>query len=485
MAEPLPLRSATELVGMLHAGDLTSVELLDQQLSRIERFNPTLNAVVVLDADRARQRAAAADVAQAAGQSWGPLHGLPITVKESFDVAGMATTYGDPRFRDNVVATTAGAVQRLIDAGAIVVGKTNVPLHLADWQSYNELYGSTSNPWNLGRTPGGSSGGSAVAVATGMSALELGSDIGGSIRNPAHCCGVFGHKPTYGVVTALGHGLPHVRRPLDINACGPLARSAADLRLAMGVLAGPAGRAARAWRLELPPPSFGGPTDLRVAVVLDDPNANVDTAVQDQVAAAADALERQGAIVDRQARPDFDTTEFNDLYVALLRAATAQLADDPFVERSAALAAAADPDDRSYAVRAARGLTMSHRRWLQLNERRAELATAWDQFFEHFDVVLCPAAVSTAFAHDQAGERNARTIVVNGADQLVTDQIFWAGYANLTGLPATVAPIGTAADGLPVGVQIIGRPYGDHTTLAVAELLEQTHRAFQAPPSYR
>jgi amidase len=484
MAEPLPLRSATELAGLLAGGDVASVDLLDQQLSRIERFNPTLNAVVVLDAERARHRAAAADAARAAGQSWGPLHGLPITVKESFDVAGLATTYGDPRHRHNVAATTAVAVQRLIDAGAIVIGKTNIPLNLADWQSYNEVYGSTSNPWDLGRTPGGSSGGSAVAVATGMSALELGSDIGGSIRNPAHCCGVFGHKPTYGVVSALGHGLPHLRQPLDISACGPLARSAADLRLAMGVLAGPSGRAARAWRLELPPPSFSGLADLRVAVVLDDPNANVDTAVQDQIAAAAELLARHGASVDRQARPDFDTTEFNDIYVGLLRAATAQVADDSLFESSAEVAAAADPDDRSYGVRAARGLTMSHRRWLQLNERRAELAAVWDQFFDRFDVVLCPAAVSTAFPHDQAGERNARTIVVNGADQLVTDQIFWAGYANLTGLPATVAPIGTAPDGLPVGVQIIGPPYGDHTTLALAELLEQTHRAFQAPPAY-
>ncbi len=478
------LRSATELTGLLARRELSSTELVEEQLRRIEQHNPTLNAVVVLDADQARARAAAADAATAAGRSWGPLHGLPITVKESFDVQGWPTTYGDPRWRDNVATTTAEAVQRLLDAGAILVGKTNVPLNLADWQTYNEVYGSTSNPWDLGRTPGGSSGGSAVALATGMSALELGSDIGGSIRNPAHCCGVFGHKPTYGIVSALGHGLPHLRQPLDINSCGPLARSAADLRLALDVLAGPGGRAGGAWSLQLPPPSFAAVTDLRVAVVLDDPNARVDAAVQEQISKAADVLADHGAHVDRTARPGFDTTEFNDLYVALLRAATAQVADDAFFEDSTAFAGRADPDDRSYAARAARGLTMTHRRWLQLNERRAELATAWDAFFDEFDVVLCPAAVSTAFPHDQVGDRNTRTIAVNGVDQLVTDQIFWAGYANLTGLPATVAPVGTAPDGLPVGVQIVGRPYADSTTLAVAQLLERIHRRFTPPPAY-
>ena len=241
MSVDLSFQSATELSRRLRRRELSAVELLQHYLRRIERLNPALNAVVVLDADRALQRARAADAALARGECWGPLHGLPMTVKESFDVPGLPTTWGFEAMRDNIATQPAVAVQRLQDAGALIFGKTNVPVAMADWQTFNPVYGTTHNPWDLTRTPGGSSGGSAAALAAGLSALELGSDIGASIRNPAHYCGVWGHKPTWGVVPQQGQQLPGMDgvETIDIGAAGPLARSAYDLTLALDVLSTP------------------------------------------------------------------------------------------------------------------------------------------------------------------------------------------------------------------------------------------------------
>ncbi|MFN9279201.1 MAG: amidase family protein, partial [Betaproteobacteria bacterium] len=233
--QDLSLLSAHELSRRLRRREISAVELLQHHLSRVDRLNPALKAVVVTQPEVALQRARAADEALAQGKVWGPLHGLPMTVKESFDVPGLPTTWGLEAFRDNVATRHAGAVQRLLDAGAVVYGKTNLPAALADWQSFNPIYGTCGNPWDLSRTPGGSSGGSAAALATGLSTLELGSDIGSSIRNPAHYCGVWGHKPTWGVVPLEGQQLPGDVCPdsTDIAVAGPLARSAHDLTLAM------------------------------------------------------------------------------------------------------------------------------------------------------------------------------------------------------------------------------------------------------------
>ncbi|MEJ2448714.1 MAG: amidase family protein, partial [Anaerolineales bacterium] len=198
-------KSATELASEIRSGEITSLDLLNLYLNRIERYNNEINAVVALDIAAARARAAEADKALAQGKIWGPLHGLPMTVKDVFEVVGMPATSGDPTLKDYIPTRNAIAVQRLIDAGAIIFGKTNVPFHALDIQTYNEIYGTTNNPWDLSRTPGGSSGGSAAALAAGFTSLELGSDIGGSLRNPAHYTGVFGHKPTFGVVPRYGH----------------------------------------------------------------------------------------------------------------------------------------------------------------------------------------------------------------------------------------------------------------------------------------
>ena len=234
----IAFRSAAKLVAMVQRREISSEELLQLYLDRVRRFNPDLNAIVVMDVKRARTRAREADAAIARGESWGKLHGLPMTIKESYNVAGLPTTFGNPAFKNNIAARDALAVQRLKRAGVVLFGKTNVPLGLADFQSYNAIYGTTNNPWNKTRIPGGSSGGSAAALAAGMTGFESGSDIGGSIRNPAHFCGVFGHKPTWGLLPTRGHTLGTIA-PSDLSVIGPMGRSAEDLELGVSVMAGP------------------------------------------------------------------------------------------------------------------------------------------------------------------------------------------------------------------------------------------------------
>ncbi|HEX4097346.1 MAG TPA: amidase family protein, partial [Caulobacteraceae bacterium] len=299
--------SATELAQRIRSRQIGCRELLEHYLDRVERLNPQVNAVVVRNFGPARAAADAADAALARGESLGPLHGVPMTIKESFHLTGTPTTFGFPAFRDNIATSNATVVQRLMGAGAVIFGKTNVPPGLMDGQSWNEVYGRTNNPWDLGRTPGGSSGGSAAALAAGLSGLELGSDIASSIRNPAHYCGLFGHKPTWGIAPQTGHMLTPVRQPTDIAVVGPLARSAADLELALKIIAGPDGEEAQAWSLALPEPRQASLKDFRVAVVSQDGFAEVDGPVRDQIEALGDFLAREGAQVSRDARPDFDS----------------------------------------------------------------------------------------------------------------------------------------------------------------------------------
>ncbi|HWP14407.1 MAG TPA: amidase family protein, partial [Xanthobacteraceae bacterium] len=230
--DQLHYKSATDLASLIRRKKVSALELLDHFLDRIEKHNPKLNAVIWMDREGARKRAKAADAALKKGKRLGPLHGVPMTIKESFQVAGSPTTWGLPAMKDNVTQTTAVVAQRMIDAGVTLFGKSNVPVMLADWQSYNSVYGTTNNPWDVSRTPGGSSGGSSAALAAGLTGIEAGSDIGSSIRNPAHYCGVFGHKPTYGLITPRGQALPNVVAPSDISVVGPLARSAQDLDVA-------------------------------------------------------------------------------------------------------------------------------------------------------------------------------------------------------------------------------------------------------------
>lgn len=480
----LPFRSATQLAAMIRQKETGCLELLDLYLDRVERLNPRLNAIIFMDVEAARKRARQADEALAKGEVWGPLHGVPMTIKESYDVVGMPTTWGIPQLKDNYPAANALSVDRLLHAGAVLFGKTNVPLNLADWQSFNEIYGTTNNPWDVTRTPGGSSGGSAAALAAGLTGLEAGSDIGASIRNPAHYCGVYGHKPTYGIVSPRGQALPGVVAATDISVIGPLSRSAEDLAAALHVMSGPDDIDGAGWQLRLPEPTKKTLREYKVAVIYTDAEAEVDAEVQERLRAVTEFLTQQQTHVSETARPQIDSRDAHRNYIQLLRAATSRRLTPERFEQTLQEVQGLQADDESYAAQAARAEVMRHRDWLALNETRHHMRLAWADFFREYDLLLCPIATTVAFEHDQQGERWERMITVNGQPQPSTTQMFWAGYPCNFYLPSTVAPTGLSRNGLPVGVQIIGPQYGDLTCIEFARLLEQEFYGFTPPAGF-
>ena len=482
----LAQRSATELAAALQRREIGSRELLDRYLDRVERLTPALNAVVALAADAARARADEADAALARGESWGPLHGLPITIKDAIEVAGgMPTTSGAPELKDHRPAQSAASAQRLIDAGAVVFGKTNLPLYAGDLQSYNAVYGTTNNPWDASRTPGGSSGGSAAAIAAGLAGLELGSDIGGSIRTPAHFTGVYGHKPSYGVVSGRGHvpGPPGQIARDDIAVIGPLGRSADDLELALDLLAGPNAEDAAAWRVDLPAPRRGRLTDFRVAAWLDDPQCPVGAAVAERLHAAVDAVAAAGAKVDVGARPEVDTAASHELYLRLLYGVLGAGFPDAVRARFEAQAKQLDPNDRGVGASMIRGTTQSHREWLVANEARQRLRTRWADFFRDWDVLLCPVTPTPAIPHDHS-DIATRTVEIDGKSHPYFVQVFWAGLTGVVYLPATSAPIGRTPEGLPVGIQNVAPYLEDRTAIRFAKLLGDVIGGYEPPPGF-
>ncbi|MGR8918323.1 MAG: amidase [Gammaproteobacteria bacterium] len=476
-------RTAGELAAALRAGEVGSRELTAHYIDRIERLDGDINAVVVRRFEAALTEADAADRARSRGDALGPLAGVPVTIKESYDLAGTATTWGLPPFRDNLARADSDAVRRLRGAGAVFLGKTNVPPGLADFQSYNDIYGQTNNPWDPARTPGGSSGGSAAALAAGFTALEAGSDIGGSIRNPAHYCGVYGHKPTWGVVPDRGHALPGMAAPTDIAVCGPLARSAEDLALALDLTAGPDPREARGWRLELPAPRHRRLSDYRVAVWPRADFAPVSEEMAARVVSVAETLAAAGATVSDAARPDIDVAASLETYHALLWGVMgAGVPEDVHAARKRRAAELGDDDD-SPGAREIRYAVQDHRAWLRHHHQRYRLRDAWTRFFEDWDILLCPQMSTDAFPHDH-GEPMARRIRVDDREIPYFDQIGWAGLVTVAHLPSTVFPTGPSAAGLPIGLQAVGREFDDRLTIDFCRLLAAEIGGFRPPPAY-
>ena len=480
--------SARQLLQGLRTGKWSSVELLARCLELVERFNDVVNAVVILDAERARSRARKADRARAQGKHAGPLHGLPMTVKETFEMDGLPTTAGVASQGSYVSSRTAVAVQRLQDAGAVVFGKTNTALLAGDLQTYNSLYGVTSNPWDTERTAGGSSGGSAAALAVGMTPLELGSDIGGSIRIPAHFCGVCGHKPSHGIVPVRGHvpGPPGSLTRPDLAVVGPMARTIDDLAVALDVLAGADEPEAAGWTLRLPAARKGGRVGgYRIAAWLDDPACPVDAATADLLEGLVGRLLGTGLAVDTAARPEgINLAESHELFYRLLIGAMS-----PGVSRSRfrtlkEQAEITQADASDYSVRLARSVIQSHADWLRLHERRLQLGRLWARFFEKFDVLLCPVTSMPAFSHDWSEPVETRVVSTGQRTQAYLDLLIWPGLPGVAYLPATVVPVGRTPAGLPVGVQVVGPYLGDHTTLTFAREVERLCGGFVAPPGY-
>lgn len=450
---------AHRLAAAIREGELSAVGVLEAHLGQIERHNGALNAIVTLDADGARARAAAADEATARGQSWGPLHGVPVVLKDGHETRGMRTVAGMEAHAGHVPTEDGAVSARLKAAGAIVLGKTNVPPRLRDVQADNPVFGRTNNPWALDRTPGGSSGGAAAAVAAGFAPFDIGSDLGGSIRFPAHLCGVYGLKPTERTVSLAGHlaDPPGMTRNFRIMfSHGPIARDVEDLELAMRVIAGPDGRDPEVPPLPLPEPGEVRLDALRVAFAPSFPGspvqAEISAAVEGFAGSLSGAVARVGA-----ALPGID--------FAAERALFSDLADG----LSFAI----------YPPKAGRE-PQTLRAHLELLDRRDAAIAAWEHFFDDWDVLLCPPAMTTAFTHRRMGE----PVAVDGVERPYWSLLDYTCPFNLTGHPAGVMPLGFDREGLPIGTQAVGRRWQDLRLLAIMRLLAGRTDGFVKPPGY-
>lgn len=445
---------------MLASGELSAVELLELCLEQYETHNPGLNAVIETQIDSARDAARQADEALARGDFVGPLHGLPMTVKDSIDWAGTPSTWGDPEHVDHRPTEDADVLKQLRAAGAIVYGKTNVPLHLGDWQTHNEIHGRTNNPWDQSRSAGGSSGGSAVAVATGMASLEVGSDIGGSIRWPANYNGVAGLKPSFQLISAHGHTFPGHEGGVDNNVVGPMARTVADLALALPVM----------WQPHMSPPASAKTSleEFTVGVLLDNPVGHQDESVTAVLRNALESLTAAGMKLTEPPSLDWVVAGHEAGMKLVRAAASGPLKTLPTDEGAARF----DRGDRDYDAFVGKARTMTYREWIDINNERERARLQWRKYFADVDLLLTPTTPTTAPPHDRT-RFSDRQVVVNGIERSVLEQWFWAGLANATYLPALSLPAGLAVDGMPVGLQVLAPFMGDLSAIRFGALAEK------------
>jgi amidase len=477
----LDFASALQAADAIRRKRVSSVELTRRVFERIDCYGPALNAFVYQTREEALASARKADEALARGKGLGPLHGVPVHVKESFGVAGRPCTWGLEAFRASKAPRDSEVVSRLAGAGAVLVGATNVPENLSDWQSFNRIYGTTNSPWDNRLTPGGSSGGSAAALAAGLGYLSVGSDIGGSIRVPAHFCGVYGHKPTLDLVSEQGQLPGGVWGPPGFSTllavAGPMARSASDLLAALKVLGGPSGPDTKAWRWELPPSRGRSLTDFRVGYVLDDPIAPVTREVRAVLEPVIATLERSGA----RMRPGWPTN-----------VRPAELFENYLFHLIAFLESAAPPEAREAlrkqppeSVTPPNGSSLrSFSDWQQENHRRLAFRAQWQAYFQEVDVFLSPVAFTPAFPHDHSEPMSGRKIASSSGPRPYLEMLSWIAPATLTGCPATAAPVGRTASGLPVGLQVMGAFWEDATPIVFADLLAREIGGFTTPPGF-
>ena len=464
ITEEVAFWSTTRQVEAIRKGEISSRELLELLIARIEKINPDLNAIITLDLEGARRLADEADAKLKDGELMGPLHGIPVTIKDALETKGLRSTGGASELHNNIPSKDAAVVAAVKEAGAIVFGKTNLPRWSGAFQAFNEMIGTTVNPWDSERVPGGSSGGAAAAVAAGLSSFEIGTDIGGSIRFPASFCGVFGHKPSWGVVPSTGY-LDHEAGgtiEADINVHGPIARSAGDLEMLLKVLVRKDGPLVAALA---PPPD--DVTNLKVAAWLDDSFCPVDKEVLAVMDEAVTSLEEAGVSVDREARPDVDPEEASSLGLWLVSAAVVQSIAPETLE--------------GLEVESASAKT-SHRDWLVRCAEREIVRDKWAEFFDSFDAVIMPISFVPPFPHNQDGDFGTRTLICNGEERPYADLLRWTILTGMAYLPATTPPIGFDDDGLPISFQVVGPYGGDYTTIRLAGYIAELRGGYQAPP---
>ena len=476
--------SAHEILEKIKQREVSSLEVLESFLAQVEKVNPKINAIVALDIERAKEKAKEADNKISLKSKLEPLHGLPMTIKDAFEVEGIVSTGGNPAWKDNIPKRNAEAVQRLVDAGAIIFGKTNVPFLSSDLQSFNKIYGTTNNPWDLERTPGGSSGGSAAALAAGMTPLELGSDIGGSIRVPAHFCGLYGHKPSYNIISEVGHMPPPPGSILTgngLSVAGPLARSPEDLEIALDVLVSAQEQDSQAWKVKLPKARTKKIKELKIAVWPDEPYAEADNEITNLIKDTAKDLKHAGAKVETVDLP-ISFEEIDKIYSLLLNPLMLAGSPKETFETLAKLNESLDPNDMSELAKVARGSVLKHADWVLVNAMRQNMRQKWREFFNKFDVILCPTCITPAFKHNH-NPVHERKLTINGKDDEYLRATLWAGPAVSAGLPSTNVPIGMSSNNLPISMQITGPYLEDKTCLEVAKVVRNLRGGFKIPPN--
>lgn len=484
--------TAADLVQGIKSGSISSRALLEHSIARMEEKNQSINAIVSTDLVAARKLADEADEKAQQGVDLGPLHGLPITVKDTYEVPGMTCVAGAPEYRYHRPTAPAITVKRLQDAGAIIYGKTNVPYMASDLQSFNKVFGTTNNPWNIDLTPGGSSGGAAAALASGFTALELGSDLAGSIRIPAHYCGVYGHKPTQNIISLQGHvpGPPGSQRePSALAVAGPMARSASDLELMLDVLLGPSPDMEAGWRVSLPECSKQNLSDFKVLLWMDDELCPIDPALQALYLDVADKLEAKGVVVERSNPPEFCLEDLYPHYLGQLGAMIG-VPQPLLLRRGMALLGFLARLVESF-INVPRhfshfllGANMSYAIHQQREERIARIRKKFLQTFAEYDVILMPPTPTTAHRHEQLANMSKRKIAVGHEQRSYTDLFMWISPVSLLGLPATSAPVGMTSNNLPANLQIVGAPFQDKLTIRFAELLAEITGGFKTPPGF-
>lgn len=474
--------TAREAAASIRKREISSRELTGLMLERIQRYRTSINALATITAETALASAREADTALAHGVSWGPLHGVPITIKDAFEIAGVRTTAGLPALSNYIPKADAAVVERLRRSGAIILGNTNVAAGLGDWQSFNDIFGTTNNPYETSHTAGGSTGGGAAAVAAGLCYLTMGSDIAGSIRVPSHFCGVYGHKPTLGLVSGRGH-IPPLPGALpgreDLATYGPLARSAADLRTALEIVAGPDGDEKMAYRWTLPPARRAKLGSYRIGYVLEDGRCPLASDVSDVLSETIAALRRAHVAMAEGWPEGIDRDAQYDAYRLLLFRHTASALRDDAIDslRQQSASGRSDADIQALAYVA------PYSRHLEAEREQRRAQSAWRRYFQSHDAFLLPAAFVAAFPHDHR-PLVERTLMTTEGPRPYADLRYWISFASLAGLPATTAPVGFTKHGLPVGVQILGPAYEDATPIDVADKLRAVIGGF-VPPALR
>jgi len=456
MKTDIVFSSTTRLAALIREGSISATEVLEAHLEHIDKHNPSLNAIITMDAGHARERAREADKALSCGEVWGPLHGVPFTLKDAHSTAGMRTTTGFPPL-DHVPTEDSTITARLKAAGGILIGKTNVPVMLSDFQSNNPIFGRTNNPWNIERTPGGSSGGAAAALASGMTPFEIGSDLSGSIRIPAHFCGVFGLKPTENRVSAVGHipGIPTPRSIRIIGGIGPMAHSVEDLELLFSIIAGPDGRDTEVRPVPVEDVPEIPLNKLQIAFAPTFPGFPVSADIYQAIGELAQRLNRLGAVIE-EVLPGLDFQQDISRAGQLI----------------GMVIGAFQPEENKPPITLAQYMEALH--------NRDQSIIAWEKFFGDWDVLICPASMTTAFPHCETGSP------LQIDDQKVD---YWMVSAHstvfsYTGHPAVVLPYKLDRNGLPIGVQIVGKRWGESRLLAIAKAISEMTGEFKRPPGY-